>query len=51
MPRIVECWRCDGTGFNSLYECTFCGGCGTLVEEDKEPDDNLDDYIEEENND
>lgn len=49
MSRIVECWRCDGLGFTqACFDCAYCGGCGSVVEENEEPDDNLDDYIEEE---
>lgn len=49
MSRIVECWRCDGSGYmEACFECAYCGGCGTLIEDDAFPDDNLADYIEEE---
>lgn len=49
MSRIIECWRCNGSGYiEACYECDRCGGCGTVVEEDKDPDDNLDDFIPEE---
>jgi len=48
MSRIVECYRCDGSGYvEACFECAHCGGCGTVVAEDEEFDDNLDDYIEE----
>jgi RecJ-like exonuclease len=49
MIRIVECWRCDGSGYvEACYECAHCGGCGTTVEEDEDFDEALTDFIDEE---
>lgn len=48
MSRIIECGRCDGSGYiEACYECERCGGCGTVVAEDEYFDDNLGDFIEE----
>lgn len=45
---IVECGRCSGSGYmEACFECSYCGGCGTVVVESPEPDDNLDEWIEE----